>query len=179
MMLAVIELADGEENLIREAVTEARTFESFFEAEAESLFRRFCVITADRFEAEDVTQESFVRVLERWDRVRTMKDSTGYLYRIAFNVFRKRQRRAALALRRATSSDPARDEFAAADARYVVSQTLARLTPRQRAALVLTELMGYTSEAAGRMLGVRAGTVRALATQGRAAMRRALKSEDE
>jgi RNA polymerase sigma-70 factor (ECF subfamily) len=178
-MLQVVQLADGGNELLEQALMETRTFEAFFEAEAKILFRRFCVITADRFEAEEVTQDAFVAVLERWDRVSAMDDPVGYLYQVAFNVLRKRRRRAVLALRRTAAPDAVRDEFAAADARHVVTENLARLTPRQRAALVLTELMGYTSEAAGRMLGVRAATVRALATQGRAAMRRGMRSEDE
>ena len=52
------------------------------------------------------------------------------------------------------------------------------LAPRQRAALVLTELIGFSSEEAGRMLGVRPGTVRALASQGRTAMKQHLEADD-
>jgi DNA-directed RNA polymerase specialized sigma24 family protein len=45
------------------------------------------------------------------------------------------------------------------------------LAPRQRAALVLLDMYGYGSEEAARILGVRPSTVRALATQGRTALR--------
>ena len=45
------------------------------------------------------------------------------------------------------------------------------LPPRQRAALVLTEIFGYSSEQAARIRGVRPTTVRVLASQGRAALR--------
>jgi DNA-directed RNA polymerase specialized sigma24 family protein len=60
----------------------------------------------------------------------------------------------------------------------MVEQGLAELSPRQRAAIVLTELLGYSSEAAGKVLGVRPVTVRALASQGRSAMRRTLERDD-
>lgn len=153
-------------------------FEDFFEQESRSLFRRLCLVTGNRQEAEDVMQDAFLRVYERWDRVARMEDPVGYLYRTAFNVFRRRSRRAALAVRRTLGLAPSADEFAAADARHVVSGALARLTPRQRAALVLTEILGYGSEEAGRVLGVRAGTIRALASQGRAAMRQVLGGAD-
>ena len=69
---------------------------------------------------------------------------------------------------------PAADEFAAADARSVVADALSKLSPRQRAAIVLTELLGYSSESAGEILGVRPVTIRVLASQGRAAMKRTL-----
>lgn len=155
------------------------SFEDFFEEESPTLFRRLCLITGNRQEAEDVMQEAFIRIYERWDRVRDLEDPVGYLYRTAFNLFRKRSRRAALAVRRSLGLAPSTDEFAAADARHLVSHALAGLTPRQRAALVLTELLGYGSEDAGRLLGIRPVTVRALASQGRAAMRQALETEHE
>ena len=57
-------------------------------------------------------------------------------------------------------------------------RTLASLTTRQRAAIVVTELLGYDSEDAGRILGVRPGTVRMLASQARAALRERKERED-
>jgi RNA polymerase sigma-70 factor (ECF subfamily) len=164
---------------IPEIVSEPRSFEDFFEAESPALFLRLCLITGNRHEAEEVMQDAFLTVFERWDRVRDMEDPTGYLYRTAFNASRRRARRAALAVRRAFGLAPAVDEFAAADDRQVVSQALVRLTRRQRTALVLTELLGYGSQDAGTMMGVRASTVRALATQGRSKMRDVLGSPHE
>jgi RNA polymerase sigma factor (sigma-70 family) len=160
------------------AVSEAQSFEEFFEAESPTMFRRLCLITGNRHEAEEVMQDAFLNVFERWDRVRQMEDPTGYLYRTAFNAFKRRSRRAAMAFRRALAVGEPADEYAAADARFMVEQGLSELSPRQRAAIVLTELLGYSSEAAGKMLGVRPVTVRALASQGRAAMRRTVEPDD-
>jgi DNA-directed RNA polymerase specialized sigma24 family protein len=95
------------------------------------------------------------------------------------NGFRKRRRRAALAVRKALHLVPQEDLFAQADARQVVSQALAGITRRQRAALVLTELLGFTSEEAARAMGIRPVTVRVLASQGRAAMKRSMERSDE
>lgn len=164
---------------IPETVSEPQSFEDFFEAESPALFRRLCLITGNRHEAEEVMQDAFLSLFELWDRVSAMEDPTGYLYRTAFNAFRKRSRRAALALRRTFVAAQAVDAFQAADDRHVVSQVLAKLSRRQRAALVLTEMLGYGSEDAGRMMGVRAVTVRALASQGRAAMRGMLEQGHE
>jgi len=149
---------------------ESESFEGFFEAERDGLFGAMCLITGNRSEAEDLTQEAFVAVWERWGRIRSLDDPTGYLYRTAMNGFRKRTRRAALAIRKAVRL-ASRDEFAAAESRHVVRRALAGLSPRQRAALVLTELLGFTSEEAGHTLGIRPVTVRVLASQGRAALR--------
>jgi len=164
---------------IPETVSEPQSFEDFFQAESPVLFLRLCLITGNRHEAEEVMQDAFLSLFERWDRVRDMEDPTGYLYRTAFHAFRRRSRRAALAVQRTFGLAPAVDEFAAADDRQVVYQVLAGLTRRQRTALVLMELLGYGSEDAGRMMGVRASTVRALASQGRSKMREVLVSGHE
>jgi RNA polymerase sigma-70 factor (ECF subfamily) len=87
------------------------------------------------------------------------------------NVFRNRYRRAALALRNAISVAPTEDALATVEDRDVVARALRDLTPDQRAAVVLTGYVGLTSEEAGQVLGMRAGTVRTLATRARAAIR--------
>jgi RNA polymerase sigma factor (sigma-70 family) len=108
-----------------------------------------------------------------------MDSPTGYLYRTAMNGHRKRRRRAALAVRRAVRSAPREDAFDAADSRETVRVALAALTRRQRTALVLTELLGFTSEEAGVSMGIRPSTVRVLTSQGRAALARAVGRIDE
>jgi RNA polymerase sigma factor (sigma-70 family) len=147
------------------------TFDAFFRSEADRLYGALCLLMSDRAEAEDVMQDAFLAVWERWARVSAMEDPTGYLYRVALNTARKRFRRAAVALRRVARDRAGSDPIDEADARTVVGQALARLTPRQRAAIVLTDLLGYSSRDTSRLMSVREGTVRALASQARAAMR--------
>jgi DNA-directed RNA polymerase specialized sigma24 family protein len=55
-------------------------FESFYLAHRVRLFRALVVMTRDVHAAEEVAQDSFVRIWERWERVRRMDDPTGYLY---------------------------------------------------------------------------------------------------
>ncbi len=102
---------------------------------------------------------------------REIDDPTGYLFRVALNGFRMRRRRAAVAVRKVAPVPEDRDLFADADMRADVRQLLLGLAPRQRAALLLVDLLGYSSEQAARILRVRPSTVRALATQGRRALR--------
>jgi len=154
------------------------TFDAFYEAESHKLFRRLWLISGNRAEAEEITQDAFLRLLERWDRIDQLEDPSAYLYRTAMNVFRRRYRRSLLAIRKTFSPDEAHDEFAAADARDAVQRALGMLSPRQRAALVLTELEGMSSREAGAMLGIKASTVRALTTQARAAFRDMLEDPD-
>src|SRR5262245_8280167 len=86
-------------------------FEDFFDSEKTRLFHALCVVTRNRFEAEELTQEAFISVYERWDRVGAMEDPTGYLYRTAMNNFRSWRRRSALAARRAIGLVPTDDSI--------------------------------------------------------------------
>jgi RNA polymerase sigma factor (sigma-70 family) len=153
-------------------------FERFFETEHERLLRALFVLTGDAHEAEELSQESFLAVWQRWDHVRSMDDPTGYLYRTAMNRFRSRWRRLARAAGRVAGRAAPVDAFAAADERDALARGLATLTHRQRAAVVLTELLGYGSEEAGLILGVKDVTVRVLASQARAALRRTMEAPD-
>ena len=154
-------------------------FEGFFEDHTQRLYAHLCLITGNRAEAEELAQEAFLKVWERWERVAAMEEPVGYLYATAMNLFRKRYRRAKLAVRKTVSEEFRKDEFATIEDRSMVARALADLAPRQRAALVLTDLMGFSSEEAGAMLGVRPGTVRSLASQGRAAMKRCVEVDDD
>ena len=152
----------------------ARSFEDFFHDEHARLFRALCMVTGSRVEAEEIMQDTFLRLWERWDRVARLEDPRGYLYRSAMNVFRSRYRSAMRAFRRLVPAAPRDDAFAAIEDRDVVVRALRTLIPQQRAAVVLTALLGYSSEEAGEMLGLRASTVRALSTRAREAMRRSV-----
>jgi RNA polymerase sigma-70 factor (ECF subfamily) len=176
---------------VQEAATEPRertgsegpgTFEAFFEAEHVRLFRALFLIAGSAHEAEELSQEAFLKVWERWDRVKAMEAPVGYLYRTAMNVFRSRYRRAVRAAKHAARVRQPRDRtdpMAVVDERDAAVRALRTLSPRQRAALVLTEMIGYRSEEAGRLLGVKATTVRVLASQGRAALRMTMEPDDE
>jgi RNA polymerase sigma factor (sigma-70 family) len=144
-------------------------FEEFFDGERPRLFATLMLIVGDRGVAEDLMQEAFVRVWERWDRVVQHPDPTGYLYRTALNLVRQRRRRV-LRTRDEPQSFTA-DAFADVDRREDLIAALRRLTPRQRAALVLLDLLDLDADQASKVLGVRPGTVRSLASQGRTAFR--------
>jgi RNA polymerase sigma-70 factor, ECF subfamily len=153
------------------ALAETASFEVFVTDSQTRLFGSLCLMTGSRHEAEEIAQEAYVRVLERWDHVQRLDDPTGYLFVTALNVFRKRLRRAGIAVRRSIGMAPSQDAFGAVEDRAVVLGALAQLPPDQRAALVVTALLGYSSEEAGRMLGARPSTIRARATRARTALR--------
>ena len=154
------------------------TFEAFFEEQKERLLRILSVITGSRAEAEDLAQEAFTKVFERWEAVAGMEDPAGYLHRTAMNLFRNQYRRTRVALSRAVGAGPEQDVFQPVEDRDAAARALGALAPRQRAALVLTEALGYSGEEAGQLLGIKASTVWALTHQARAALQGTVEATD-
>ena len=163
--------AEGEVVQMAVAGSTWASFDAFFEAEHERLFKALYFVTGNRQDAEEIMQDAFLTMWERWGDVTSIADPTGYLFRVALNGSRMRWRRAETAKRKLSLVGRDHDPFTDAEVRVDVQAMLRGLSPRQRAALLLTELMGYPSEEAARIMGIRASTVRALATQGRQQLR--------
>jgi RNA polymerase sigma-70 factor, ECF subfamily len=151
-----------------------KAFEDFFEETHRRLFGGLCLITGNRHDAEDILQDAYLRLWERWDRVGSLEDPVGFLFRTALNLFRSRRRRALLG-RRLSSSANKVDDLAAVEDRDEVVRMLRALSAAERASIVLTTMFGYSSEEAGAILGVQPATVRAHATRARTRTRETIK----
>ena len=149
-------------------------FDGFFMDQRPALFAALCLTTGDRQEAEELTQDAFVRLLERWPSVSVMQDPSGYLFVTAMNLFRKRYRRAKLVAWLPVGHQAADTAFDTIDDRDVLVRALRALTPRQRAAVVLTSLLDLPTGEAAKALGIEESTVRALTTQARAQLRQTI-----
>ena len=58
-------------------------FEAFFADQNARLFGALCAVTGDRHEAEEIAQDAFLKIWERWETVSSFQDPIGYLYRTA------------------------------------------------------------------------------------------------
>lgn len=163
--------AAGEEVPRLQAVEEPRDFTAFFADEHRAVFKALYFVTGNRADAQELMQEAFLTMWERWDTIDRIDDPVGYLFRVALNGARMRARAARRAARRLMPVDSSKDPFDEIDLREDVHEMLASLSPRQRAALVLLDLYDYGSEEASQIMGIRPSTVRALATQGRTVLR--------
>jgi RNA polymerase sigma factor (sigma-70 family) len=163
--------AEGEVVQLQEVTGRSRDFRTLYEDEHRRLFQTLYFVTGDRHEAADLMHEAFLKMWERWDSIGEVRDVHAYLFKVALNGSRMRMRAARLAARKRVPLGVVHDPFDEVDLREDVRQMLMALTPRQRAALVLLDLYDYDSREAARIMGIRPSTVRALATQGRAALR--------
>lgn len=113
--------------------------------------------------AEELAQEAFVRVCERWESVAAMDSPGGWLHRVAINLANSRFRRRSAerrALRRANLDTQFRAEEGASPDALAVRQALGRLPASERAALVLRFFAGYSVADTAAVLGSAEGSVK-------------------
>jgi RNA polymerase sigma-70 factor, ECF subfamily len=154
-----------------EAPREPLSFDELFLDHHDRLYRALYFITGSQHDAEELMQDAFLKLWERWKSIGAIEDPVAWLFRVSLNGSRMRARRARVAARRLVPLASPRDPFEDVDIREEVRRMLRSLPQRQRAALVLTEIFDYSSEQAGQILGIRPITVRVLASQARAALR--------
>jgi RNA polymerase sigma-70 factor, ECF subfamily len=168
----------GEHEAVVPGPPGASSFEEFYALEHARLFGALCLITGNRSEAEDVMQDAFLTIWERWSVVEGLASPTGYLYRTAMNGFRMRRRRAAVATKRTLRRVLRTDDIAVFEARFDVDRGLQEMSPRRRLAVILTELLQFSSVEAAGIMGVQPATVRKLAEQGRTSLRATIGDDD-
>jgi RNA polymerase sigma factor (sigma-70 family) len=140
-------------------------------------------LTGNQHDAEDLTQEVFVRVFRSLSSY-TPGTFEGWLHRITTNLFldlvRRRQRirfegLAEDAHERLPGREPSPQQLL--DDRNLdgdVQEALDSLPPEFRAAVVLCDIEGLSYEEIAATLGIKLGTVRSRIHRGRAALRAAL-----
>jgi len=168
--------ADGPE-------TETPSWDAMVLDHGQQVFRLAYRLTGNRQDAEDLSQEAFVRAFNALEKY-TPGTMGGWLHRITTNLFLDQARRkskirfdrfAEGAEDRFPSSavTPERDfEFNNLD--VDVARALKALAPDFRAAIVLCDMEGFSYEEVSQILNVKLGTVRSRIHRGRAMLRDAL-----
>jgi RNA polymerase sigma-70 factor (ECF subfamily) len=162
-----------------EVIVEPEDFATFFRTQYVPLVRAFCLLTADRAEAEELAQEALARAYERWDRVGTMDSPSGYVYRIGVNLNRHRLRHLAVRARRALEMRRDSDVGDTPELRVELAEAIASLPRGQREAFMLVEWLGWTAEESAPILGLAPASVRSRVHRARAALRDRLEPEED
>jgi RNA polymerase sigma-70 factor (sigma-E family) len=149
-------------------------FAGFVRENTPALLRTAYLLTGNSLSAEELVQDTLVRLYPKWDRVAGADVPLAYVRRSMANGFINQKRRAAR--REVGYADvPERvdwhDPLTQLADRDQIWAGLRLLSERQRAALVLRFFEDLTDEQTAAALGCRVGTVRSLISRGLAVLR--------
>ncbi|MFB7272984.1 SigE family RNA polymerase sigma factor [Streptomyces sp. NPDC056244] len=150
---------------------------AFVEGRRTALFRSAYLLCGNREEAEDLVQSTLVKVVLGSRRLRHLENIEAYARKTLVNTFiagrrrfwRREQPYGELPDRPGEQND--------SDTGLMVRAALARLTPKQRAVLVLRYWEDLDVEATADLLGMRANTVKSHTARGLAALRAEMREE--
>jgi RNA polymerase sigma-70 factor (sigma-E family) len=154
---------------IRESPTSSSKLEQLYASTGAASVRLAYLLTGDRALAEDIAQDAFVRVVGRLGHLRDPGAFDAYLRRAVINLAKNHHRRQAIErrflARSTTLGDVPNHEPQLVDRRAIVA-ALARLSERQRAAIVLRYYEDLSEDAIATILRCRPATVRSLIARG-------------
>jgi RNA polymerase sigma-70 factor (sigma-E family) len=151
-------------------------FDRFVEEACEPLLRAVYLIVRDAAAAEDVVQETLLRVARRWPRVRRMRHPAAYARRIAVNLALDQHRvrsREGAALEREGSvlARSEEDGNGRVEHRADLIAALSKLSPRARAVIVLRYYGDLSEAQVADSLGCSVGTVKTTTSRALATLR--------
>ncbi|WP_375480786.1 SigE family RNA polymerase sigma factor [uncultured Jatrophihabitans sp.] len=155
-------------------------FADFVRANTEALVRTAYLLTGSSHGAEELVQDTLVRLYPKWGRVESADVPLAYVRRSLTNGFLNQRRRAS-SRDIVTDSVPERpgersdeDDLVDRDEVWALLQTLGH---RQRAALVLRYYQGFDEAQIADALGCRPRTVRSLVSRGLATLRQTVSTD--
>ncbi|MET3943462.1 RNA polymerase sigma factor SigE [Corynebacterium mucifaciens] len=161
------------------------TWSELVKEHADSVYRLAYRLSGNQHDAEDLTQETFMRVFRS---LKNYQPGTfeGWLHRITTNLFLDMVRRRAKIRMEALPEDYERvpgtdmtpeEAYNVANLDPALQRALDGLAPDFRVAVVLCDVVGMTYEEIGETLGVKMGTVRSRIHRGRAQLRESLEAQ--
>ena len=152
-------------------------FDPFFHAHFEKVARAAALVTRDAAAGQDLAQEAFMRLLERWGTMESDDHARNFAYKVAVNLARSHLRkhgRLSLYGLRGPDAPGTTNPTGPSDAWLGMTDALGALSPRQRACVVLVDYVDMDAAATAGVLGMSASTVRVHLMRGRRALRDAL-----
>jgi RNA polymerase sigma-70 factor (sigma-E family) len=152
-------------------------FDRFVAESSDGLVRTAYLIVWDLHEAEDLVQETLVRVARRWPKVSRMDHPAAYARQILLNLtlrgsVKRSRRRAELSEK---PPGDAVDPTAPLDSHDELHAALVALPPRQRAVLVLRYFLDLPEAEVAAALQCSLGTVKSTASRGLARLEQTLR----
>jgi RNA polymerase sigma-70 factor, ECF subfamily len=153
-----------------DVVTElAGRIEALYRSDGDRLWRAVLMYTGDRDVADDAVAEGFAQALRRGEAVR---DPRRWVWRAAFRIAAGELKER----RRSVSQVDVGYEHS--DLPLEITAALARISPKQRAAVVLHHYAGYPVRDVARIIGSTASAVGVHLHRGRRRLRELLEDDD-
>jgi len=162
-------------------------FSTFYAQNRAELVNHANRILKDRARAEEVSQEALIKFMLAAPELSSQEHALSYLHRtienLCIDLFRAENRRPNLvALDDATAEVEANwqvpgdhvETIVAAEDAAIVRQALSLLSPAERAALVMWEMEGRSTQEIAKELGIKESAVRHTVSRARASLRRVL-----
>lgn len=154
---------------------------------ADSVYRLAFRLSGNQHDAEDLTQETFMRVFRN---LKSYRPGTfeGWLHRITTNLFLDMVRHRSKVRMEELPEDYERvpgtsltpeQVYTASNLDPALQRSLDELSPDFRVAVVLCDVVGMSYEEIAETLGVKMGTVRSRIHRGRLQLRRSLEAQAE
>lgn len=163
------------------------SWEALVAEHADSVYRLAYRLSGNQHDAEDLTQETFIRVFRSLENYRP-GTFEGWLHRITTNLFLDMVRRSSRIRMEALPDDYERvpsnatspeEALAEANLDPTLQAALDALSPDFRVAVVLCDVVGMSYEEIADTLGVKMGTVRSRIHRGRSQLRTYLEQAAE
>ena len=139
---------------------ESIVFESFAD-DARAKLRRALIARYGPEVGAEATADAMAYAWQHWDRLATMQNPVGYLYRVAQTTVRRHHRwRRPLALPPERPQPDFADERGGRAAELGLPEALARLRPDERVAVVLVHGYAWGYQEVADLLGAPVSTVR-------------------
>lgn len=152
-------------------------FAEFVAARSGVLLRAAWLLTGEQAAAEDLLQTALAEVWPKWRRICAGPSPEAYVRRVLLSTYLSGRRRRwrgevpSAVVPDTTDTSAGEDLAGRAGARDAVRRALARLSPQQRAVVVLRYLEDLSIEETARTLGCSTGTVKVQSGRALAALR--------
>ena len=153
---------------------------ALYQAHATGLVRLAMLMLGDQSAAEDVVQDAFFGLYQRWHTLSEPERALNYTRSSVLNgcrdVLRRRTRRIPAALLEPNAPSAEAGVLLAEEHREVLA-ALRRLPDRQREAVVLRHCLGLPEDEVAQAMNVSRGTVKSTSHRGLAALAKILKED--
>ncbi|GAA2738801.1 SigE family RNA polymerase sigma factor [Actinocorallia aurantiaca] len=148
-------------------MADEESFAEFYRGAYPGLVIELYAYTGDLGDAQDAAQEAFARTWQRWDKVGSYDRPRAWVARVGYRLAVSRWRKARSTLANLWRQGPQPDVAPPGVVSMVLVEALRLIPERQRRAVVLHYMGGYSVAEIAEMDGVAEGTVKAWLSRGR------------